>query len=69
MKYLYTTFFSLALATIVLVPTAHAQTTTASLLAQVKALKAQLAAIEQELLLRSTTIPVNNVELKKHFGA
>jgi hypothetical protein len=56
MKYPYTLFFSFVLAVLAFAPTTpvHAATT-ASLLAQIQLLKAQLAALEQELLLRDTT--------------
>lgn len=55
MKYLHIIFFSLVLAATVFVPTAPAQAaTTAELLAQVQLLKAQLQALEQQLLLRGT---------------
>ena len=66
MKYLKYTSLSIALAGVLFVPTltAQAQTTytnTASLLAQIQLLKAQLATIEQQLLLRGATVPAYTV--------
>ena len=50
MKYATTIVLSLAVGAIISAPSAHAQTpTTASLLAQIQYLKAQLAALEQRL--------------------
>lgn len=62
MKYLKTTFPSVVLAfaliSIALLPTARAYASTdAELLAQIQYLKAQVAALEQQLLLRGTTTP------------
>ena len=59
--------FSLALAAVVSVPTARAQVSTSysssSLLTQIQFLKTQLAALEQQILLRNTVVPTYTYNL------